>query len=185
MIILYIVVVAVSLAVDAFAASLSCGMTKTRSKFVLGVKVATFFGVFQFSLFLLGWLVGSTSRVLLSSLTSWIAFLLLLIIGGRMILEAIKSWKKEVECLPLSNRSLLVLSLATSIDALVVGLTFGFLGTNIIVPALVVGSVTFWLSFMGVFIGHGLRGHLDKWAEIVAGLILIALGIRILLGEFL
>jgi putative Mn2+ efflux pump MntP len=185
MIVVYIIIVAVSLAIDAFAASLSCGMTRADSKFRLAVKVALFFGIFQFSTFLMGWLVGSTSKALLSSLTTWIAFFLLLIIGSRMILEAIRHWKQERECRPLSNRSLLILSLATSIDALVVGLTFGFLGTRIIVPALVVGSVTFWLSLIGVLIGDRIRTHLDKWAEIIAGLVLIVLGIRVLLGDIL
>jgi manganese efflux pump family protein len=183
MLILYIIIISVSLAVDAFAASLSCGLTRTNSRFLLSIKVSTFFGLFQFTLFLMGWMVGSTSKDLLSSLTVWLAFLLLLIIGARMIFDSLKSWNQNKECLPLSNRALLLLSLATSIDALVVGLTFGFLGISIIVPALIVGSVTFLFSLIGVLIGHGLRGHLDKWAEIGAGLVLIGLGIRMLIGE--
>ena len=180
---LYIIIISVSLAVDAFAASLSCGMTRTRSRFILSIKVSTFFGLFQFSLFLMGWMVGSTSKELLSSLTVWVAFFLLLIIGARMIFDSIRSWNQNKECLPLSNKALLMLSLATSIDALVVGLTFGFLGISIIIPALIVGFVTFLFSMIGVLIGHGLRSHLDKWAEICAGLVLIALGIRMLIGK--
>jgi putative Mn2+ efflux pump MntP len=133
----------------------------------------------------MGWLVGSTSKELLSSLTAWIALSLLIFVGGRMIFEGMKSWNTKRECLPLSNRNLLVLSLATSIDALVVGLTFGFLGMEIIAPALVVGFITFAFSFIGVLIGDGLRRHLDKWAEIAAGIVLIALGIRIAIGEIL
>ena len=185
MIVLYVIVVSVSLAMDAFAASISCGMTDAKSKFALGIKVAAFFGIFQFALFLMGWLVGSTSKDLMSSITAWIAFGLLVIVGGRMIFEAVKSWNEGRECLPLSNRNLLILSLATSIDALVVGLTFGFLEMVIIVPALMVGAVTFWFSFSGVLIGDRLRKHLDKWAEIVAGLVLIILGISMIFGDVL
>ncbi len=185
MIILYVFITAVSLAMDAFAASVSCGMTDDRSKVTLSIKVGTIFGLAQFSMFVIGWMLGHISQEIFFFLGTWIAVILLVVIGSRMIIEAVKRWKKEKECRPLRNWFLIMLALATSIDAFVIGLTFAFLGTSIIVPALVIGSVTFLLSLIGVMIGNRLRGHLDNLAEIVAGLILIALAIRVFISDII
>jgi putative Mn2+ efflux pump MntP len=183
MLFLYVVFIGISLAMDAFAASVSCGMTRSDSRSVLALKVSIYFGVSQAIMFAMGWFLGSLSKTVITSIGNWIAFVLLFIIGGRMIYEAASNWNKGVECKPLKERELLLLSIATSIDALVVGLSFGILETALILPLIVVGGVTFMLSFIGVIIGDGLRSHLDRWAEVLAGMVLIGLGIKFLIEE--
>ena len=175
-----IIIISLSLAVDAFAASISCGMSKKRSKEVLALKVALFFGGFQFGMTLLGWALGTGFSSLISNLDHFIAFGLLLIIGARMVYEAVKEWKSKRECRPISNRMLLGLAVATSIDSLAVGITFGFLDLSILLSSIVIGSVTFVLSAIGVLIGNSIKGRFDKYAEVAAGLVLVAIGTKIL-----
>ncbi|HHD16738.1 MAG: manganese efflux pump MntP [Thermoplasmata archaeon] len=180
MLFVYIAIIALSLAVDAFAASLSCGMTRARSKIFLGLKVGGYFGLFQALMFIGGWILGVLSKEVMSSFARWIAVVLLIAIGIRFIQEAIKSWRLNRECRLLSNRELIALSMATSVDALIVGISFGVFGAEIIFSTIIIGCVTFGLSFIGVIVGNRLRSHLDRWAEIVAGMVLIGIGIKIL-----
>lgn len=182
---LYIIIIAVILAMDAFAASISCGMASARKRSGLALKVGSIFGFFQFSLYILGWLLGNISKDIFSHIGAWLAFILLILIGGRMIIEAVRNWKISKECKPLRRREILTLGFATSIDALIVGLSLGVLGSELVLPAIIIGGVTFIMSFAGVEIGDKMRNHLDRWAEIVAGSILIIIAFRSLMGEII
>ena len=133
----------------------------------------------------LGWLAGIGLKQYVEAYDHWIAFGLLVFIGGKMIYEAI--WIEEVEkkCDPLNLYVLLGLAVATSIDALAVGITFAFLKIAIITPAIVIGVITFLISFSGVYLGRGIGSRLGSKMEIFGGLILIGIGVKILLQHLL
>jgi putative Mn2+ efflux pump MntP len=185
MLIFYILFIAFALSMDAFAVSITCGMTNKGSKLRFGLKVGMIFGIFQGVMFLIGWWGGELTREIISRYAPAIAFVLLTLLGLRMINEARKNWNSGKECKSPSNGDLLLMGLATSIDALVVGLTFGVLGMNILIPALVIFAITFWISFLGIEIGHRMKGNLDKWAEIIGGIVLILISFKILVEGFL
>lgn len=176
--------IALALAMDAFAASVTSGLTMKRLHIRCAVLMAASFGFFQGFMPLAGWLAGSCARDIVEPFDHWIAFFLLSGIGGKMIYESLwmnneNSDRKEPKN-PFSMSMILLLSIATSIDALAVGVTISFLGDPIIVPALVFCGVTFVMSFFGVYIGYRM-GHLfENKLEIIGGLILIGIGIRIL-----
>lgn len=173
-----IIFLAIGLAMDAFSVSITRGLTlKCNIKYAL--IIAIFFGVFQAFMPVLGWLSGIQLQSIVSQLAPWIAFILLLTIGIKMIYESFNT--DEDICKTFSLKELLILSVATSIDAFAVGVTFAILNTPIITPILVIGLVTFILSFIGVYIGKNI-GHLfENKIEILGGLILILIGFKILL----
>lgn len=173
-----IIFLAIGLAMDAFSVSITRGLTlKCNIKYAL--IIAIFFGGFQALMPLLGWFSGIQLQSIVSALAPWIAFLLLLGIGIKMIYESF--YADEDVCKVFSLKELLILSVATSIDAFAVGVTFAILNTPIITPIIVIGLVTFILSFIGVYIGKNI-GHLfENKIEILGGIILIALGFKILL----
>jgi putative Mn2+ efflux pump MntP len=174
-----IIFLAVGLAMDAFSVSITRGLTlKCNIKHAL--VIAIFFGGFQALMPVVGWVSGIQLQNVISTLAPWIAFLLLLGIGLKMIYESLFA-KEEDVCKVFSLRELLILSIATSIDAFAVGVTFAILNTAILIPVVVIGLVTFILSFIGVYIGKNV-GHLfENKIEILGGLILIAIGFKILL----
>lgn len=178
--ILYILVIAGVLAIDAFVVSISCGVSHTRSNLRFCTKVSFFFGIAQALFFGIGFIFGVGIDRLFSGVGHWIAFFLLSFVGVKMIFESIRAWKKTNECRSIGNRTLMLLSVATSIDALAVGMTFAVLDIQIIVPLSIVGLVTFILSFIGVMIGDGLSGRFGKVAEIIGGSVLVGLGAKIL-----
>lgn len=169
---------AIALAMDAFSVSITRGLIlKCNIKHAL--IIAIFFGGFQAIMPLIGWFSGIQLQNLVSVLAPWIAFILLVLIGIKMIYESF-SIEDDV-CKVFSLKELLVLSIATSIDAFAVGVSFAMLNTPIITPIIVIGIVTFVLSFIGVYIGKNV-GHLfENKIEILGGLILIAIGFKILL----
>jgi len=173
-----IIFLAIGLAMDAFSVSITRGLTlKCNIKYAL--IIAIFFGGFQALMPVLGWFSGIQLQNFVSALAPWIAFLLLLGIGIKMIYEAF--YADEEICKVFSLKELLILSVATSIDAFAVGVTFAILNTPIITPILVIGLITFILSFIGVYIGKNI-GHLfENKIEILGGIILIAIGFKILL----
>lgn len=174
-----ILFLAVGLAMDAFSVSITRGLTlKCNVKYAL--IIAIFFGGFQALMPVLGWFSGIQLQSVVSTLAPWIAFLLLLGIGLKMIYESL-SPDDEDDSKVFSIKELLILSIATSIDAFAVGITFAILNTPIITPIIVIGLVTFILSFIGVYIGKNI-GHLfENKIEILGGLILIGIGLKILL----
>ncbi len=178
-----ILVISLGLAMDAFAVSITNGITIQCLKLRHAVRIAIFFGGFQALMPLLGWLAGIGLKKYVESFDHWIAFALLVFIGAKMIYEAI--WIDEVEkkCDPLNLVVLLGLAIATSIDALAVGITFAFLHIAIIAPAIIIGVITILLSFAGVFIGNRIGDHLGSKMEVLGGIILIGMGIKILLSH--
>lgn len=131
----------------------------------------------------LGWLAGSSLADLVSGVDRWIAFGLLSFIGGKMIYESVRKEENEKGSNPLSLYVLLMFSIATSIDALAVGVSFAFLGVFILNPIIAIGVITFLLSFLGVFAGNRFGQICKNKVKIVGGLILIGIGIKILIQD--
>ncbi|MCJ2556414.1 MAG: manganese efflux pump MntP family protein [Candidatus Thermoplasmatota archaeon] len=179
--ILTMVLIAIGLAMDSLAVSITSGLEMRELKISKALKIAVFFGSFQALMPVLGWLAGLSLTDLISGIDHWIAFALLSLIGCKMIYESIRLESREKVIDPMNVYLLLMLSIATSIDALAVGITFAFLEVSIVTPIIIIGVVTFLLSLLGVFVGNKV-GHLfEKKIGIAGGLILIGIGIRILI----
>jgi putative Mn2+ efflux pump MntP len=171
--------IAFGLAMDAFAVSITSGITIKQLRVRNALTIAVFFGGFQAIMPIVGWLAGLSLRDFISGIDHWIAFGLLSLIGCKMIYESVKMESAERSINPLNIYVLLMLSVATSIDALAVGVSFAFLKVSIITPVVVIGVVTFGLSLLGVFVGDRFGRFFEKKIEIVGGLILIGIGIKI------
>lgn len=173
--------IAVGLAMDAFAVSVANGVSMKTLRVHHAFIIAFFFGAFQALMPVVGWLAGLSVADLIKRYDHWIAFVLLSSIGGKMIYESFQIREAEEDPCALNIPTLLVLSVATSIDAFAVGLSFAFLKTTILEPVVIIGVVTFALSFLGVVIGEKI-GHLfESKIEVLGGIILIAIGGKILL----
>lgn len=175
-----IVLVAFALAMDSFSVSITNGLATKTFKVGDALKIGIFFGAFQAIMPVVGWFTGIHVLDLISGFDHWIAFGLLAFIGCRMIYESVKVESKKLLDSPRIG-VLLALSVATSIDALAIGLSFSFLRISIFVPAVVIGAVAFSLSFLGVYLGGKLGHFLRNRVEVLGGLILIVIGIRILI----
>ncbi|MBN1327525.1 MAG: manganese efflux pump [Candidatus Cloacimonetes bacterium] len=174
-----------ALAMDAFAVSLSSGCTLKKVYFHHAFRIAFFFGLFQAVMPVLGWYAGLSVRSLIASVDHWIAFGLLSLIGGKMIYEAFYLKDMEKKCDPTGIMVLLGLAVATSIDALAVGISFSLLEINILLPVLIIGGITFILSFGGVFIGNRFGNLMGNKFEIIGGILLLVMGFKILLSHLL
>ncbi len=181
---LTVILIAVGLAMDTFAVSIAKGIAIENKRRKSALLLATFFGGFQMLMPAIGYFAGLSFRDLIMGIDHWIAFGLLTLIGSKMIYDSTKK-ENEKEDNVLKLHSVLALSVATSIDALMVGLSFAFLQTSVLEPILVIGIVTFSLSFAGFFFGCGLGKVFGNRIKIVGGLILIAIGLRILLEHLL
>ena len=177
---LSILLIAVGLAMDAFAVSITCGLTLKNLKVKHAFTIALSFGFFQGVMPIIGWLAGVGFRDFISTIDHWIAFGLLVVIGGKMVYESSKLEFSEKNR-ELSWAFLLLLSIATSIDAFAVGLSFSFLKVEIITPSCIIGVVTFILSMVGVVIGKKVGPFFEKKIEAFGGIILIFIGFKILL----
>ncbi|MBU3136470.1 manganese efflux pump MntP family protein [Clostridium gasigenes] len=219
---LSIFMTAIGLSMDAVAVSIAKGMTVKKNLLRNAIKIALFFGVFQGVMPLIGWFAGRYFENYIKSFDHWIAFILLSVIGGKMIYESLKGNKErkenkedevreidkiekedeiieiqeevsldrdrdscdkqcEIKSEELSHKSLTILAIATSIDALAVGVSFAFLEVSIIPAATIIGLTTFILCIAAVLIGKKLGCILQKYAEIIGGVILIIIGINILI----
>lgn len=176
-----ILLIAIGLAMDAFAVSITNGITIKHQRINNALRMGIFFGSFQALMPLIGWLTGLSLRDLISGVDHWVAFGLLSLIGSKMIYESTKIGANDRQFKSPSIFVLLILSLATSIDALAVGLSFAFLKISIATPIIVIGTVTFVLSFFGVLVGNRLGHFFKKKMEILGGLILIGIGTKILI----
>jgi len=178
---LAILLIAVGLAMDAFAVSIAHGVTLRNSRSRDALKMAASFGFFQAFMPLLGWLGGLSLGLFISGVDHWIAFGILTFIGCKMVYDSINAKTVGRQPKMLTTYVLLVLSVSTSIDALMVGVSFAFLQPPIIISVAVIGIVTSLLSFLGVSFGNTL-GHLfGSRVETAGGLILMAIGLKILL----
>lgn len=170
---------------DAFAVSITSGLTIKHLKINHALRIALFFGLFQAVMPIIGWLAGFSLRDYISNIDHWIAFGLLSMIGLKMIFESFKMSSDEKEIDPLNIYILLMLSIATSVDALAVGLSLSILRVSIVTPAIIIGIITFILSLIGVFIGDRFGHFFEKKIEILGGLILIGIGLKILIEHLL
>ncbi len=174
-----ILILAVGLSMDAFAVSICKGLSVKRLKPRHCVISGLYFGGFQAGMPLFGWLLGKQFETLIKSVDHWIAFALLCIIGANMIRESFGD-PDELNAL-FSPRAMLPLAVATSIDALAVGVTFAFLDVDILSSVLMIGCTTFLFSAAGVKIGHSFGTKFKSKAELLGGIVLIAIGIKILI----
>lgn len=172
-------VIAVGLSMDAFAVSVCKGLSVSRLKVSHSLTCGAYFGAFQALMPLLGWLLGIQFQAMINSIDHWIAFVLLGFIGANMIRES----REEEESMDSSfgPRAMLPLAVATSIDALTVGVTFAFLQVNIVPAVLFIGVTTFVLSAAGVYVGRAFGARFQNKAELAGGVILILMGLKILL----
>ena len=177
-----VLLVAIGLAMDCFAVSLAAGTTISIGKTRAALIIAACFGSFQAIMALLGWMAGTWLAPLIASFDHWAAFIILSLIGGKMIVEGF-SGEAERRRDYLSMPVLLLLSIATSIDSLGVGLSLALISSGIIFEALVIGLVSLLLTFAGVMIGGRLASRFGRPVETAGGIILILIGIRILAGH--
>lgn len=182
-----LVLIAVGLSMDAFAVSVCKGLSMTKLNYRHGAVIALFFGVFQAAMPFFGWLLGTAFSRYISAFDHWIAFVLLAFIGGKMVMEALHPDKEQAaNCDRLDIKELFVLAVATSIDALAVGITFALLpDISIGLSVSLIGVITFALSFLGVVIGNKFGSKYEKKAELVGGLILVGIGVKILLEHLI
>lgn len=177
-----IFLIAISLALDAFAVSVSTGICTPGFGWRQGAKMGLWFGGFQFAMPVIGWFLGSSVARYIEAFDHWLAFGLLAFIGGRMVWESFRG-ESEEECgaTDLSAKRLCVLAVATSIDALAVGVSMAFMKVDIVLSAAVIGAVAFLMSLAGGLLGKKLGSLFEKWAQVVGGLVLIGIGIKILI----
>ncbi len=174
--------IAIGLAMDCFAVSLGVGTAGTAVGLRPTFRLFFHFGIFQAGMTLLGWLAGKTIVGYIASIDHWVAFGLLLFVGGRMIRSGLRK-EGEAPAIPDPSRglTLVMLSVATSIDALAVGLSLALLAVNVFWAALVIGLVSALLSLLGLLLGNQLGMRFGKSMEIVGGIILIGIGVRVLI----
>jgi putative Mn2+ efflux pump MntP len=149
------------------------------------LRLAGAFGVFHVVMPILGWFAGGTIIYLISGYDHWVAFLLLAFVGGRMLLEGIRENENLDPSKILELRSLLIFSVAVSVDSIAVGLSFGLSNVSIAFPALVIGSTAFLFTLIGVTVGSSAGHWLGRWSQIAGGVILFGIGLRILLSHIL
>lgn len=168
-----------ALSMDAFAVSVTKGMTLKKINLSIATKIAFLFGLFQAVMPLIGWLFGMNFELYIRSIDHWIAVVLLSFLCIKMIIEAIKNDDNDNSTY-LDNKELIILSIATSIDALAVGVTFAFLNIDIIPICVSIGVITFLVCFIGVLIGKKIGSVFKNYAQIIGGIILILIGLNIL-----
>ena len=177
--------IGVGLSMDAFAAAICQGLFMTRIKWGHALTVGLYFGGFQALMPFTGWMLGSQFADRIQQYDHWIAFILLVLIGGNMIREALSGDEEDAAQaetdLRLDHKKLFLMAIATSIDALAIGVTFAFLETAILPAIGIIGCTTFCISVAGVAVGCWFGARYKKRAEITGGVILVLLGVRILL----
>lgn len=178
---LEILLIALGLSMDSFAVSVSNGIRIKSYKFNLALKNALFFAAFQGAMPIIGYTIGLGFKNIITSFDHWIAFGLLALIGVKMIYESVKGDNNKAILNVQNNKILIMQSIATSIDALIVGTSLAFLNFPILTSSLIIGIVTLIFSFFGVVAGKKCGCVLKDKAEIIGGLILITIGIKILL----
>ena len=194
-----IILIGIGLSMDAFAVSVCKGLAMKRPDMGKTVMTGAYFGVFQAVMPILGWLLGTRFRVYIESVDHWVAFGLLFLIGGKMIWEAVREDPDEEKAEIVraasrgeagysalaEHRELFILAIATSIDALAVGISFAAIGTPIFPSAEIIGLITFCLSVIGVYTGVMFGNRYERKAEIAGGIILMGIGVKILIEHMM
>ena len=175
-----LLLLSIGLAMDAFAVSVCKGISMKKMNWKKAIIIGLYFGGFQALMPTIGYFLGSAFQSLITSIDHWIAFILLGIIGGGMIKEAFEDDKENVND-DVGFKTMIILAIATSIDALAVGITFAFLNANLILAVSLIGIITVVISVIGTKIGNRFGDKYERKAEMVGGIILIFLGIKILL----
>ena len=176
---------AIGLAMDALAVSIAAGLAVEAVTPRHVFRVAFHFGLFQFLMPVAGWLVGESLAGRVGGYSEWLAFVLLAFVGGKMLWEALGRSRRRSNRDPTRGLTLVTLSLATSLDALAVGLSMALLGVAVWLPSVVTGIVTAALSAVGITFGGRIGSRWEHWAEAVGGIVLIGIGVRVLLGHLI
>ncbi len=181
--IIELLLIGVGLSMDAFAVAVCKGLNMRKVNKAHCFIIALFFGGFQALMPLIGWFLGSQFEQYITAIDHWIVFVLLAFIGGKMVKEALTEEEEEInkDDSRLNIKELFVLAIATSIDALAVGITFAFLQVRILPAITLIGCTTFLLSAVGVFVGNIFGSRYKSKAELAGGIILILIGVKILL----
>lgn len=175
-----IIIIALGLAMDAFAVSICKGLSMKKLNYKKIIIIALYFGLFQTFMPVIGFFLGSKFSLIVEKVDHWIVFILLSIIGGNMIKESTDNEEEKRNDL-VDIKTMILLAIATSIDALAVGVTFAFLKVNLLVSITIIGIITFILSILGVIIGNKFGDKFQNKAELFGGIILIIIGLKILL----
>jgi len=177
-----IFLISLGLAMDSFAVAICKGLSMKKMNYKKAIIIALYFGLFQALMPVIGYFLGDTFDHEVTSIDHWIIFILLFLIGGNMIKEAF-SKEEEKSNDKTDFRTMIVLAIATSIDALAIGITFAFLKVNLLLAVSLIGVTAFILSFVGVKIGNVFGDKYEKKATLAGGFILILIGIKILLNH--
>ncbi len=178
--IIEIFAIGIALAMDAFAVSICKGLSMKKMNWKNAIIIGLYFGTFQAIMPAIGYFLGTTLSGVVEKIDHWIAFILLSIIGGNMIKESSND-EMEKRNDKIDFKTMIVLAIATSIDAMAVGVTFAFLKTNLILAISIIGIITFIISVIGVIIGNNFGDKFQNKAELTGGIILIIIGLKILL----
>jgi len=180
-----IFIIACGLSMDALAVSVACGVVNRKERHLNAFKFGASFSLFQMLMPVAGWAAGMRWQPYVAPVDHWLAFAMLCGIGGKMIYEAVKIKEWEERCLIINFKTLICLSLVTSIDALVVGFSFALLRLTIIFPVIVIGCVTFVLSYGGFLLGHKMGRLFKNKLELFGGSVLIFMGFKILIQHLI
>jgi len=178
---LSLTLIGVGLSIDSLAASITTGACSKNIKLKHILKVASFMAFFQGAMPLIGWIIGSSFKSIIEDYDHWVAFTLLLVIGAKLIYDAIKGTSEDNKSNPTKNMMLAGMAIATSIDAMILGIGFGLIEINIWLAMIIIGATTFIFSTIGVFLGEKLGNKINKGIEIFGGIVLIGIGLKILL----
>ena len=178
--VLEILLLGIGLSMDAFAVSICKGLSMKKMSWKKAIIIALYFGIFQALMPVVGYFLGTTFEGFVTAFDHWIAFILLVLIGGNMIKESFDN-EDDKKNDKVDFKTMIVLAIATSIDALAVGITFAFFNVNLVLAAPVIGIVTFIISCFGVKIGNRFGDKYQNKAELMGGIILVLLGVKILL----
>lgn len=176
-----VILIALGLAMDCFAVSLGIGTSGRANSLRSIFRIAFHFGLFQAFMPVIGWFAGSRIANLIGGFDHWVAFVLLAFVGIRMVLSGLSKDGAQSGGDPSRGRTLIMLSIATSIDALAIGLSLALLKVGILMPVVIIGLVSASLSVLGLRIGHRLGEAFGKRMEVLGGLVLIGIGLRILI----
>ena len=177
-----ILIIAIGLGMDALSVAIGIGATARKLSPGPVLRLSLSFGLFQFFMPLIGWTAGRTVADHIARYDHWVAFLLLAFVGGKMIRDSFREKDEKVHANdPTKGMTLLILSVATSIDALAVGLSFAFLKIPILEAGVIIGVVCFLMTAAGMVFGRKLGEFVGKWAELLGGVVLIGIGLKILM----